>query len=81
MRLLKDLVEYYENVKAGADPIEALHGHLCGPKCLHWSSMTRERRATLLKAPWNRDEDPSTIDDETLEEMFRRMDRRDGGER
>jgi hypothetical protein len=44
---------YAEVVAAGADPIEALHGHLCGPKCWHWDSMTRERRELLKKAPWN----------------------------
>jgi hypothetical protein len=27
--------EYNKNVAAGADPIEALHGHICGPNCWH----------------------------------------------
>ncbi len=53
MSLFKDVAEYLVNVKAGADPVEALHGHLCGPKCWHWDAMTEERRAELLKAPWN----------------------------
>ena len=44
---------YAEVVAAGADPIEALHGHLCGPTCMHWDAMTPERQALLRKAPWN----------------------------
>ncbi len=29
------LREYVKLVAAGADPIEALHGHVCGPDCWH----------------------------------------------
>lgn len=29
------VLKYIENVANGADPIEALHGHVCGPKCWH----------------------------------------------
>lgn len=38
----------------GADPIEAMHGHLCGPECMHWETMSAERKAKLRKAPWNK---------------------------
>lgn len=34
-KLRAALREYVKDVKAGADPIEALHGHKCGPKCWH----------------------------------------------
>ena len=40
-------------VSHGADPIEAMHGHLCGPECMHWAAMSKERQAKLKKAPWN----------------------------
>jgi len=33
--LRETLREYNKNVAAGADPIEALHGHICGPNCWH----------------------------------------------
>lgn len=29
------LKTYLKAVKNGADPIEALHGHVCGPTCWH----------------------------------------------
>lgn len=45
---------YADCVKAGADPIEAMNGHLCGPKCMHWEYMSKEQQAKLRKAPWNR---------------------------
>lgn len=48
-----EIVVYADAVKAGADPIEAMNGHLCGPKCLHWSAMSKEQQAKLRKAPWN----------------------------
>lgn len=70
--LFESISEWYTNVKAGADPIEALHGHLCGPHCFHWMSTTKERRALLLKAPWNKEADPKSIDDETSEEFVNR---------
>lgn len=51
---LVDQVKFWgEAVRAGADPIEAMSGHLCGPKCMHWATMTEERRELLRKAPWN----------------------------
>jgi len=33
--LREALREWNKNVAAGADPIEALHGHICGPNCWH----------------------------------------------
>jgi hypothetical protein len=33
--LRETLREYNKSVAAGADPIEALHGHICGPNCWH----------------------------------------------
>jgi hypothetical protein len=42
-----------EAVAHGADPIEAIHGHLCGPECMHWETISAERKARLRKAPWN----------------------------
>lgn len=45
--------QYLSNVSLGADPIEAASGHMCGPKCMHWDSMSEERRQKLMKAPWN----------------------------
>lgn len=41
-------------VSYGADPIEAMHGHLCGPECKHWETMSAERKAKLRSAPWNK---------------------------
>lgn len=43
-----------EAVAHGADPIEAMHGHLCGPDCMHWDTISAERKAKLRKAPWNK---------------------------
>ena len=37
----------------GADPVEALSGHLCGPQCWHWEALSEERKREFLKAPWN----------------------------
>ena len=45
--------QYAKNVEAGADPIEALHGHLCGPDCMHWETMSEAQKEKLRKAPWN----------------------------
>jgi hypothetical protein len=47
------LAEWYELVSHGADPIEAMHGHLCGPRCWHWDALPEERKVELMKAPWN----------------------------
>lgn len=30
-----ELRRYVRDVEAGADPIEALHGHVCGEHCWH----------------------------------------------
>lgn len=46
--------EYADNVRDGADPIEAMHGHLCGPKCWHWEFLDEKQKEKLLRAPWNR---------------------------
>ncbi len=54
-QLLEDIAEWGRNVEAGADPIEAAHGHLCGPGCLHWEDMSRKEQTRLMKAPWNRE--------------------------
>ena len=52
---LWDRAKYWaEAVEHGADPIEAMHGHLCGPDCMHWDAMSEERKAKLRKAPWNK---------------------------
>jgi len=51
---LMDIVkEYVEQLGDGADPVEALSGHLCGPGCWHWDTMSDERKRELLRAPWN----------------------------
>lgn len=34
-QLRKDLTRYLDAIDQGADPIEALHGHVCGPDCWH----------------------------------------------
>lgn len=52
--LVDQFQQYSENVANGADPIEALSGHLCGPHCWHWDNIDENRRARLRKAPWNR---------------------------
>lgn len=31
----KALRDWWKLVKAGADPIEAMHGHVCSPSCWH----------------------------------------------
>ena len=51
--VLQDLKQLLEAGAHGADPIEALSGHLCGPRCWHWEALSEERRQELLKAPWN----------------------------
>lgn len=33
--IIRDLKRYVNAVKGGADPIEAMHGHICGPHCWH----------------------------------------------
>lgn len=48
-----DLVEWLRSVQYGADPIEALHGHRCGPKCWHWEALSEAERKVLMQAPWN----------------------------
>lgn len=57
--LVVGLFDLAKNVKAGADPIEAFHGHLCGPRCMHWDAMDQERRQQLLRAHWNADLTPA----------------------
>jgi chromosome condensin MukBEF MukE localization factor len=52
-QIVEDVRTYARNVEAGADPIEALHGHLCGPGCTHWDHLTEEQRDRLEQAPWN----------------------------
>jgi len=32
---IAEVKRYVRDVEAGADPIEALHGHVCGPDCWH----------------------------------------------
>jgi hypothetical protein len=33
--IIRDLRKYVAAVKGGADPIEAMHGHICRPGCWH----------------------------------------------
>lgn len=51
--LFEEFRRWGAEIAHGADPIEALHGHLCGPKCWHWGAMTEEEKERLRKAPWN----------------------------
>lgn len=53
MSLLDDLRSWVDAIDHGADPIEALSGHLCGPRCWHWEVISGERKEKLLRAPWN----------------------------
>lgn len=53
VELLEAFRTYASQVAAGADPIEALSGHLCGPRCWHWEELSPARQAELLQAPWN----------------------------
>ena len=32
--------KYVRAIEAGADPIEAMHGHYCGPTCIHNSGLS-----------------------------------------
>lgn len=41
--LLQGALEYARAVQAGADPIEAIHGHICRPGCIHDTSMLRSK--------------------------------------
>lgn len=49
--LREQLREYSRAVAAGADPIEALHGHKCGSGCMHGSGGDgkRARGAARMK--------------------------------
>ena len=33
--ILAAVATWFESVHRGADPIEAMHGHVCGPGCWH----------------------------------------------
>lgn len=46
-------LEWWAAVRAGADPIEALHEHHCGPPCWHWETLPEHEKEKLRKAPWN----------------------------
>lgn len=50
LEFLTGLVDYLDLISAGADPIEALHDHVCGPDCWHWPAMSEKRRAECLRA-------------------------------
>lgn len=50
MGLFEELKRILDAVDHGADPIEALHGHLCGPKCWHWEALSEERKRQLMRA-------------------------------
>jgi hypothetical protein len=52
VKLFDEIRDYLELVSAGADPIEALHGHICGPDCWHWPFMSDVDRQRALPA-WN----------------------------
>jgi hypothetical protein len=47
------LRNYFESLDHGSDPIEALHGHQCGPTCWHWEAVPEDQKEKLLRAPWN----------------------------
>jgi hypothetical protein len=51
--MLRILATWLDQVALGADPIEVMHGHLCGPGCLHWDTMPAARKKKLMQAPWN----------------------------
>jgi hypothetical protein len=36
-----ELARFARDVEAGADPIEAMHGHVCGPGCWHKMKVPR----------------------------------------
>jgi hypothetical protein len=38
----KALADYLDQVEAGADPIEALHGHICSVDCWHRQHLHQE---------------------------------------
>jgi len=38
----KALVDYLDRVDAGADPIEAMHGHICSVDCWHRQHLRQE---------------------------------------
>lgn len=42
--LREKLQEYNRAVAAGADPIEALHGHICSPNCWHARDGKQDKR-------------------------------------
>lgn len=42
--LVDAFAEYARLVRDGADPIEALHGHVCGPDCWHEQMRAALRR-------------------------------------
>jgi hypothetical protein len=44
---LRKVREYLEDVSAGEDMIEAMHGHLCSPGCWHYMGGTAETRARI----------------------------------
>jgi hypothetical protein len=49
--LRRDLTKYAYAVEvAKADPIEAMHGHYCGPGCFHIDLLTADEREALMKA-------------------------------
>jgi hypothetical protein len=47
--LANDLQRWARLVERGADPIEALGGHECGPGCWHWEHMPEDKRAEILR--------------------------------
>ena len=43
--LFDEIRTYVKNVADGADPIEALHGHVCGRGCWHWAHLSDDEIA------------------------------------
>jgi hypothetical protein len=33
--VVREFVRYFRDIEAGADPIEAMHGHICDANCWH----------------------------------------------
>lgn len=50
---LQKVKQYLDDVSAGEDAIEAMHGHLCNPGCWHYvmgNDATKKRINALVKA-------------------------------
>jgi hypothetical protein len=43
--VFQEIGRYVKDVSEGADPIEALHGHVCGRGCWHWAHLSDDEIA------------------------------------